>query len=279
LSSGEIRARFPAWNADRYVDGFFHGAGGYVESGRVVARLIEIARDAGVELIEGQSFARLDGTGSRVTGVVTADGTRLDGDCVIAALGSWTPHALPFTAAWFRSSGMPVFHLRPDRPEQFAASLFPVFGADIAATGYYGFPWHPAAQVVKVANHGVGRALHPSSPDRVVGDAEIAALRTFVAETFPSLAAAPLVATRVCVYCDTWDGHFWIAPDPERDGLVLATGGSGHAYKFAPLLGDLIADAAEGLGGRWLHKFRWRPEIRPARSEEAARHQEKRVTP
>jgi sarcosine oxidase / L-pipecolate oxidase len=70
------------------------------------------------------------------------------------------------------------------------------------------------------------------------------------------------------VYCDSWDGHFWIAPDPARQGLVLATGGSGHAYKFAPLLGDLIADA---VGGRVQPRFRWRPEIRPPRTEEAAR--------
>jgi glycine/D-amino acid oxidase-like deaminating enzyme len=189
---------------------------------------------------------------------------------VIAALGSWTPHALPFTAGWFRSSGMPVFHLRPDDPVLFEAARFPVFGADISSTGYYGFPLHPTAGVVKIANHGVGRALHPSSPDRVVTGDEIAALRGFLADTFPALAAAPLVASRVCVYCDTWDGHFWIDRDPERDGLVLATGGSGHAYKFAPLLGDLIADAVDG---RPTPRFRWRPGLRPERSEEAARRQ------
>jgi glycine/D-amino acid oxidase-like deaminating enzyme len=51
----------------------------------------------------------------------------------------------------------------------------------------------------------------------------------------------------------------------------VATGGSGHAFKFAPVLGDLVADAAEGapppLGG----KFAWRPGA-AARPEEAARH-------
>jgi len=125
--------------------------------------------------------------------------------------------------------------------------------------------------VVKIANHGAGRLLDPSSLSaRVVSEAETAALRAFVAETFPALAGAPIVATRVCVYCDSWDGHFWIARDPAHPSLVLATGGSGHAFKFAPMLGGLIADAVEG---HERPRFRWRPEVRPTRSEEAARHQ------
>ncbi|MCA1595892.1 MAG: sarcosine oxidase, partial [Chloroflexi bacterium] len=81
------------------------------------------------------------------------------------------------------------------------------------------------------------------------------------------------VYTRVCLYTDTWDGHFWIAPDPDRPGLVVATGGSGHAFKFAPVLGEIIADAVEGHENASLDRFRWRPEVRPARSDEAARRQ------
>jgi glycine/D-amino acid oxidase-like deaminating enzyme len=163
---------------------------------------------------------------------------------------------------------MPVFHLVPSDPTLFSAERFPVFGADISTTGYYGFPFH--AGVVKIANHGLGRLLHPLSPDRVVTAEEIGALRQFLDESLPALAGAPLVHTRVCLYCDTWDGHFWIAPDPEQPRLVLATGGSGHAYKFAPLLGGWIADAVEG---KVRHRFRWRPEVHPPRSEEAARRQ------
>jgi len=74
----------------------------------------------------------------------------------------------------------------------------------------------------------------------------------------------------VCVYCDTRDGHFWIAPSPACEGLVVATGGSGHGFKFAPLLGEWIADA---LDGTVEPRFRWRPEIGVSH-EEAARHRE-----
>jgi glycine/D-amino acid oxidase-like deaminating enzyme len=258
VGPAELRARFPAWNAERYLDGTFNADGGWAESGRVVALLAAQARAEGVAVEEGRALPS------------SAPLARGDADALVVAAGAWTPHLLPETAPFLRSIGQPVFHLRPDEPLAFAAARFPVFGADISSTGWYGFPLHPAAGVVKIANHGVGRALHPESPERRVRDEDVAALRAFLADTFPQLAAAPLVGTRVCLYCDTWDGHFWIAPDPARPWLVLATGGSGHAFKFAPVLGELIADAVEG---RAVDKFRWRPDVKPPRAEEAARHQ------
>ncbi|HLF74245.1 MAG TPA: FAD-dependent oxidoreductase, partial [Anaerolineales bacterium] len=212
LDSTEIRRRFPAWNADRYVDGYFNPEGGYAQSGKVVAQLVERARAAGVELHERQTFDRFLESGSRVRGVATREGAELKGDQVIVAAGAWVPYILPSLADVFRANGMPVFHLRPARPELFRAEQFPVFGADISATGYYGFPLHPVEQVVKVANHGVGRPLDPGG-ERAVTEAETTQLRNFLADTFPALAGAPIVYTRVCIYCDTWDGHLWIAPD------------------------------------------------------------------
>ena len=70
----------------------------------------------------------------------------------------------------------------------------------------------------------------------------------------PALADAPIVHRRMCLYCDTFDGDFWIDHDPERPGLVVAAGDSGHGFKFAPILGALIADVVEGsrTGGRAL---------------------------
>ncbi|HJT45762.1 MAG TPA: hypothetical protein VJ721_05760, partial [Chthoniobacterales bacterium] len=73
------------------------------------------------------------------------------------------------------------------------------------------------------------------------------------------------------LYCDTHDGDFWIAPDPDRPGLIIAAGDSGHGFKFAPVLGAIIADAVEERENRWLEKFRWRPGVQPGASKEAAR--------
>ncbi len=269
MNAAQLRERFPAWSGEAYRDGVLELEAGYAESGRVVAALVERARLVGVELREAK-FSQLDEADGRVKGVVLDDGHRVAGDTVILTVGAWTPYVLPFTKPFFRASGQPVFHLKPRQPKLFEPERFPVFGADISTTGYYGFPLSPEG-VVKIANHGPGREMSPESPNRVVTPQDEQNLREFLSSTFPALADAPIVNTRICLYWDTSDGHFWIAPDPERPGLIVATGDSGHGFKFAPVLGEIIADAAEGKSNPLLEKFRWRPEILAGQQKEAAR--------
>jgi glycine/D-amino acid oxidase-like deaminating enzyme len=272
LDGAAIARRFPAWAQSRYADGYYNPAGGWAESGRVVERLVAVARDLGVTLHAGLRAARLVERDGRVTGVADDEGRALDADEVVVAAGAWTPRLVPSLAGALRPVGQPVFHLYPADPEPFRAERFPVFGADIARTGYYGFPVS-ASGVVKIANHGVGRPVDPdSASERTVTPEETARLRAFLDETLPRLARAPVVHTRVCVYCDTRDEHFWIARDPERPGLTVAAGGSGHGFKFAPVVGDLVADAVDDVPDAALAKFRWRTDAHPARGEEAARH-------
>ena len=270
MNSARLWKRFPAWNPGLYRDGVLELEAGYAESDRVVATLIERAKSLGVELREGVRFCELDQGDDRVKGIVMEDRQRILGDLVVMAVGAWTPYLLPFTKKFFRASGQPVFHLKPSRPDLFAPERFPVFGADISTTGYYGFPLNREG-VVKIANHGPGREMSPDSPDRTVTPQEEKNLREFLSSTFPALANASIVYSRVCMYCDTNDGHFWIAPDPQRPGLTIAAGDSGHGFKFAPVLGEIIADAVEGKSNPLLQTFRWRPEVRAGEQKEAAR--------
>ena len=113
--------------------------------------------------------------------------------------------------------------------------------------------------------------MSPDSSERVVTKDEEEDLRAFLQKTIPSLANAPIVYTRICMYCDTNDGDFWIARDPERPNVVVATGDCGHGFKFAPVLGEIIADAVEGKPNPILKKFRWRPEVKFGVTKEAAR--------
>jgi Glycine/D-amino acid oxidases (deaminating) len=272
MNSAQLWKRFPAWNPELFRDGVLEVEAGYAESGRVVAALVERAKSAGVEFRQNSRFSHLDEDDGRVGGIVFDSGDRITGDWVVMAVGAWTPYLLPFTKKFFRASGQPVFHLKPTRPDLFAPERFPVFGADITTTGYYGFPLDRDG-IVKIANHGPGREMSPESPQRAVTSEEEANLRGFLSWAFPPLAAAPIVYTRVCMYCDTHDGHFWIAPDPEREGLVIAAGDCGHGFKFAPVLGEIIADAVEGKSNPILKKFRWRPGISVGTGTDVARFQ------
>ena len=287
INSARSWKRFPAWNPELYLDGILESEAGYAESGRAVATLVGLAKSVGVELREGAKFVELDEDGGRVKGIVLEDSVgdavsvpreangfpysyRIAGDSVVMAVGAWTPYLLPFTKKFFRASGQPVFHLQPREPELFAPECFPVFGADITTTGYYGFPINREG-VMKIANHGPGREMSPESPKRAVTPEDEKNLREFLSFTFPALADAPIVYSRICMYCDTHDGHFWIARDPDRRGLIIAAGDCGHGFKFAPVLGEIIADAVEEKPNPILQKFRWRPEVRAGSGTDVAR--------
>jgi glycine/D-amino acid oxidase-like deaminating enzyme len=270
MNSAQLWKRFPAWNPELFRDGVLEVEAGYAESGGVVAALVERAKSTGVELRQNSRFSHLDEGDGRTKGIVLDNGERIVGDHVVMAVGAWTPYLLPFTKTFFRASSQPVFHLKPQRPDLFAPERFPVFGADITTTGYYGFPLNRDG-IVKIANHGPGREMSPESPQRAVTSEEEENLRGFLSWAFPALVNAPIVYMRACMYCETHDGNFWIAPDPEREGLVIAAGDCGHGFKFAPLLGEIIADAVEQKSNPILEKFRWRPEVSAGSGTDVAR--------
>jgi glycine/D-amino acid oxidase-like deaminating enzyme len=265
LDVAGLRRRFPAWTAERYPQSYFNPRGGWAESGRVVARLLEEAARTGVVIHAGVTFARFLGDGSRVKGFVSREGSVFGCDQLVVAAGTWTPALLPHLAEVMWSVGQPVLHVRPTHAEAFRPPAFVPWAAAIAHTGWYGFT-ALADGTLKIANHGPGTRMHPDDRREVTPDHE-ARFRGFVRESLPALAAAPIVGRRLCLYSDTWDNHFWIDRDPEREGLVVAAGGSGHAFKFAPLLGGLIADVAEGRPNRFAHRFAWRDKGRLATEE------------
>ena len=256
--SEDLRREHPLWNAERYVDGYLNPVGGWAESGRTIAVLAEHARTLGVAIVEHAAFAVLLDHGVR-----TRDGRQWRGDIVLMATGAWTPALLPHLHDVMWSTGQTVMQFKPADPARYRTPSFPVWAADIGRTGWYGFPAN-ADGIVKVANHGVGVRVNAMEPRVIPANAE-QVFRHFLRETFPALADAPLVASRLCLYCDTFDGDFWIDHDPMHAGLVVAAGDSGHAFKFAPVLGGIIADVVEGKANRWAARFRSRARRAPAK--------------
>jgi glycine/D-amino acid oxidase-like deaminating enzyme len=253
LDAATIAARFPAYRPGAYVDGYLHREGGWAEAGAVITQLVADAVATGVTIRADCAITRL------VDGGALAGNELIPADAIAVCTGAWAPQLVPELAGSLHAIGQPVFHLQPADPAPFTASRFPVFGADISRTGYYGFPINRHG-IIKIANHGTGIQLDPDAP-RDVTPAQEAALRDFLRDSIPALADAPIVARRLCVYGDTRDAHFWIARHPQRSDLTVATGGSGHAFKFAPILGELIADAVLGRPNRFAHRFRWRTDL------------------
>jgi glycine/D-amino acid oxidase-like deaminating enzyme len=260
LDGGTLASRFPAWVRSRYPDGYFNPQAGWVESGRALSRMIEDAESNGVRVRAGEGVRRLIENGRRVAGVVTTSGRSLHGDVVLIAAGAWTPILAPKLAGVMWPVAQPVFHLKPDDPEAWRPPRFTVWAAAIAETGWYGFPAN-ASGIVKIANHGPGRRVHPDA-ERLIASGDEERLRGFLRLSLPALAEAPLSASKTCLYCDAFDGDFFIGRDPDRPGLAVAAGDSGHGFKFAPVLGEVIADAIEEKPSRFSSRFAWR---QPAR--------------
>ncbi len=266
LAPDALHTRYPQWAHEHYADGYYNPRGGWAESGAVVAQLAQMARAAGVSLHEGEGFRDFFERGGRIEGITTTKGRAYQADCTIVAAGAWTPLILPEMQDKMRYTGHPVFLLRPADPTPYRGEVFPGWSSDISRTGWYGFP-ATAEGLVKIANHGPGFPADPLA-DNQVPDSFLPAFREFVQAHLPGLRDAPLAHTRLCLYCDTWDGDFYLCSHPDRPGLVIAAGGSGHGFKFAPMLGEIIADVAEGKENPWAHRFSWR-EKGAARTEAA----------
>ncbi|MFP6686596.1 MAG: FAD-dependent oxidoreductase [Polyangiaceae bacterium] len=267
LDAESLGQRFPAWRSDAYCDGYYNPQGGWAESAEVVAALIAEGTERGVRVQSDSPVASLIEKGSRVCGVQLASGQRYEADCVVVACGAWTCKLLPGLASLLSVVGQPVVHFKPPEPGRFMPPDFVPWAADIAAKGWYGF-CDNGQGIVKVAHHGPGVPCDAAG-ERSVPEAFAARVRDFTHRSLPALVDAPIVAHRLCLYCDSADGDFIIDRDPGREGLVVAAGGSGHGFKFMPILGDLIADVVEG--GESLSRFAWRTESNTQRLTDAAR--------
>lgn len=272
LGTDDIERRYPAYRPGAFVDGFFHARGGWVESGALVKELFDRAIEAGVTF-RVATITSLRIEGDTTTGVTDSGGSAIAAGHVLLASGAWTGSLLPELSAVIRSTGHPVFHLQPPDPDLFAEPRFVTFTADIARTGWYGFPVHPEEGVVKIGHHGSGLAIDPFRDERTVGASDEARLRAFLAETFPALRDAPIVSTRRCLYADSVDADYWMDHHPELANLSVAAGGSGHGFKMAPVLGGLIADMVERRANPRLPRFAWRTVDAPESRREAARYE------
>lgn len=72
------------------------------------------------------------------------------------------------------------------------------------------------------------------NPNLSIPQRDMEAYIQFMKKSFPEL-PVKVAATRMCWYCDSFDGDFFITPVPnEAKNLIVACGGSGHAFKFTP---------------------------------------------
>lgn len=236
LDSAELKRRFPLFDLERGWTGVLDARAGWLAPERCVATHLRLAERHGASLRFAEPVERWDrdGDGVRVT---TAQGSHRAKHLVIAA-GSWLPRLVPRLAPHLWVERSVLFWFEP-RLELEAFAKLPVYIVEDTDRLYYGFPYDPA-NGLKLAGLHFGDRVDPDTVDREPRPADEERVRAWLRRRMP-LANGERRRAQVCLYTNSPDGHFII----DRDGPVTyASACSGHGFKFATAIGEVLADLA-----------------------------------
>ena len=165
---------------------------------------------------------------------------------LVLAPGAWAPGLFRLPALPLEIERQVLYWFAPPGgTAPFAPDRFPIYIWDRGdGVQFYGFPVDELG--VKVAFFRTGHAARctPDEIDRAVHPEEIRAMREALAPCIPELSAGSLVETVTCMYTLTPDHHFVIGLHPNHSQVVIASPCSGHGYKFATVVGEILADLA-----------------------------------
>ena len=244
--AAKIRRRVPAFHPDEADVALFDPAAAILFADRCVAAQRRLAMAHGAEILD-ETPAR-GWTATADGAEVWTDAGRVRAHRLVVTAGPWLGKLLADLDLPLQVERIPVFHWWPrESPELFAAGRFPVWMWDAGAAGvFYGLPQLDQPGV-KAGRHHNGDWCDPDTVDRVVNERDERLVRDFLARRIPALDGT-VVDRFVCLYTDTPDYHFVIDQHPAYPNVVYAGGFSGHGFKFAPVVGEILADLA--LTGR-----------------------------
>jgi sarcosine oxidase len=242
LTGDEMNRRFPAFCFPPEYSGVVEEAAGFLYVEDCVRAHIDAALGHGA-IIHAEEPVREWKVVGRGVSVVTDRRTYSAASLVIAA-GAWATQLLANLAVPLAVMRQVLLWFDPGpRAELFQRNRFPVFIADVPGGPIYGLPALDSYGL-KVARH-YGAPELPS-PDGVNWDAtpqDQEPVRPLLDAYVPGLGAC--TRGQVCMYTVSPDKHFVIDVHPEYSQVCVACGFSGHGFKFASAVGEVLADLAE----------------------------------
>ena len=248
LLPDEVTKRFPQFRLDEDMLGLFQPDAGLVRPSRTVKTLVRLAQQSGADFIDNCPVTRIEPSTNGVT-VHTAH-ERYEAARLVVCAGSWAKTLL-------ESTGLKL-PLQPTRQQllffesddsRYDASQLPIyiFWDEVV---YYGVGGADGGGF-KCAQHGIDAPVTPDAVDRSHDPQYETRVRDFMRKHIPAMAERPMIESRVCLYTMTPDEHFVIDRHPDYPHIAIAAGFSGHGFKFAPLVGRMLArlacgDAVEG---------------------------------
>ncbi len=251
LTAAEVRRRWPQLTPH---DGFAAGLekeAGVLFPESAISTFLSEAEKAGATLRFNERVDRWAEAGERVI-VHTSKGAYESGRLLLAA-GARNTLLLKTAGTILFPKRVPVLWVDPPQPQEFCLGNFPVnfwqlpFPGDVGGGNsreLYALPVTRPGGRVKVAAHNHLADCDPDAMVRKVAADEIATIGLFLEEFIPALATCTFTAN-VCLYTMTPDSEFALGPLPSHSNVFIAAL-AGHGFKFAPVLGELLADMALG---------------------------------
>ena len=244
LAGREISDRFPAIEPLPGDAAVYEYRAGYLSPEACIEAHLQMAAQHGAQLQFNCKTESFQATADHVE-VRTASETFSAAHLVLAS-GPWSSQTL---GALFplRVTRQVMAWIKPKSDiENFRGQQFPVFLSESQEDGLpgYGFPATDGLTGgVKTAIHGSLAECTPQTVDRVIHPADLIALKEKVARRIPALDGEVLKA-QTCLYTVTPDEHFILGLHPEHSTISVACGFSGHGFKFASVVGEILADLA-----------------------------------
>lgn len=254
LDAAELRQRYPMFRFGDEYRGVLEPRAGFLHVEDCLRSQADEARRLGAEFRENEPVVSWEASGGGV--VVRTERGTCSADRLVITAGPWAGRVLAGLGLPLTVLRKVVFWFGTADDRRFARDRFPIYLAETPAGFYYGFPvLDPAGQ--KMARHDGGDVVpDPTMVKRTLTEADEAECRAFLRAFLPDV-NGPTHRSSVCLYTVTPDHHFILDVHPEFPHVTLAAGFSGHGFKFAPVVGEVLADLADmGRTERPIGRFR-----------------------
>ena len=247
LTQQEAKQKYPQFRFSKNSRVIFEPDAGFLTPDIAIVTYANRAKELGARMQTQEktiSWKRL-GNGFEVQ---TDRGVYSCGKLVITA-GAWASELMPVLKAKLKVTKQILAWSQPKTPESFELGKLPCWfiAEDHAPGGFYGFPSLPAGRFagpvgLKLAHHYPGFEVDPNHFDRNETEADKRVLIDFLQARMPDGYDGNL-ETKSCLYTNTPDEHFVIdfLPGYAQD-VTVAAGFSGHGFKFASMVGEVLAD-------------------------------------
>lgn len=248
LSARALEARFPGIVLPDGMAAVYQADAGFVLSDKAIATYAALALGAGAEL---HGHERVIGWERDPAGVAvhTERGSYRAARLIVSA-GAWTSTLVPALVGLAVPERQVLIWTQPRVPEQYALGRFPIFILDVDEGNFYGFPVFGIPGVKVGLYHHRGQVIDPDAWERGIQPGDEDVLRAGIARYLPG-ANGPTLTLRTCMFTNTPDERFIIDTLPDAPEVIVASPCSGHGFKFASVLGDVLADLA--LSGATRH--------------------------